>query len=89
MDCSGMGPLVSRLEQLAGSPFGGTPRVVVLHGTDGEPGQVNWTLGLTDLAGEALGHHHLHMPEEADVLHVTQRPRGGWAGRPGRVDRQP
>jgi uncharacterized protein YhdP len=34
---------------------------------------VNWTLGLTDLAGQPLGHHHLRMPEEADVLHVTQR----------------
>ena len=73
MDCRGMGPLVSRLEHLAASPFGGTARVVILDGIPADTGRVNWTLGLTDLTGQPLGHHHLHMPEEADVLHVTQR----------------
>lgn len=75
MDCRGGmgGPLVSRLDHLTASPFGGAARVVILDGTATDTGRVNWTLGLTDLAGRPLGHHHLHMPEEAEVLHVTQR----------------
>ncbi len=61
------------LDHLAVSPFSGTARVVILHGSDAEPGQVDWTLGLIDLAGEPLGHRHLHMPETVDVLEVAQR----------------
>lgn len=43
MDCRGMGPLVSRLDHLTASPFGGAARVVILDGTATDTGRVNWT----------------------------------------------